>query len=430
MRLWLALCLVLWCGAAAAAGAPVVVPLSRPGLVSLSLVCQADGIVGPYVDTSRANRATSGLITLFTRSDFARRAAYFDVPPTTPAGLLALPEHWIHIGGGGPAGFFITAGDFSVPDRTAALRALAVRTQLLLLQVATSRFVGVETADQRFVIEVDPSALTQEALSTCLSHAGLPVARAAFDPAHAPMPSRSELTSLCLTLFNRAESLAALLESLPTADQARLARTVAHPVHEQVECFLPSSLDARAILAAAHEASAIAAFDYLGVARAATAVTLPPEAYEVLKTAWGAQDLPGQREAEAEVERAAKATAMRKAYFQFSRVLACVDSLKQSRLEPIAPPRLVSFRSDLSHAERGLRDEIDLDVLWMDSMRDYQKMLASLRMAVQSNPTSTMDLCAYEAAKMDAILARMNGGTDRMPVRDFGTARISKADLP
>lgn len=430
MGRWLALCLVLWCGAAAAADDPVVVPLSPPGPIVLSLVCRADGIVGPFVDTSRSNRATSGLVTLFTRSDFARRAAYFDVASTAPPGVLALPEHWVRLETGARTGFFLTASDISAPDRTAAFRAIAVRTQLLLLQVASSKFVGVETGDQRFVIEVDPSALTQEALSKCFNHAGLPAARAAFDPAHAPLPSRSELTSLCLTLFNRAEAVAALVESLPTGDQAHLAHSVTHPTREQVECFLPSSLDAKAILVAAHEASAISAFNYLAFAGAAKAAPLPPEAYEMLKTAWGAQSLPGQREAEAAVARAAKSTAMRKAYFQFSRVLACVDSLKQNRLEPIDSPRLMSFRSDISRAERGLRDEIDLDLLWADSMRDYQKMLASLRMAVQSNPTSTLDLCTNEAAKMDALLARLNDGADSIPVRDVGSARLSKANLP
>lgn len=424
------LAILLLCGAASAAETRVVVPLSAApeGALSIGLVCRSDGIVGPFVDTSRTNRAGSGAVTLFTHSDFARRAEFFDITHAGPPGTLSLPDWWSMAGGDQP-GFFIAVANLGAKGRPGALRALAVRAQLLLLQVATSKYVGVEIGDQKSLVQIDASALTPANVARCLREAGLPAALMQMEPESDPATERRERTGLCVTLYNHADALAALVETFAPDRQAALSAAIRHPTRERVDCFIPQALDAEAIGRAAQAAAADAArFDYLGFAAAAAEMPVPVETYAVLREAWGARDLPGQKEAEAQVRKDARLNVMRRIYVQYSRVLACVESLKASRLEPVSSARMVRFRSDITLAERALRAEADLDALWSESTHDYARTAGMLRTAALSSPTYILDKCSGEATKLDTLLARLDGATPQ-PRRDFGPAVLSEAAL-
>ncbi|WP_127089099.1 hypothetical protein [Aquabacter cavernae] len=366
-------------------------------------------------------------MTLFTNSDFVRRAQFFDIDARSLPGMLALPEAWTFVPGDERRGFFIAVADLSADGRAGALRALAIQTRLLLLQVATSKYVGVRIGERRFLVEIDPRALTHDAVAHCLTHAGLPAAQERLDGASTPAPR--EAVNLCVTLANHADALAALVATFGRERQAALTRAVRFPTRERLDCFLPQELDTADIGRSTLAAGDAAGFDYLAFTAAAAEIPLPTPVYVKLRDDWGARNLPSLAEAEAEAGKVERLTSMRKVYYQYSRVLACAVSLKQVRLEAVDEPRMGLFKSTITTLERRMRTEVDLDVLWDESTRDYPRMLGSLRISASSSPTHTMYMCADEVAKLDTALARLMGATAPQK-RDFGPAAISEAMLP
>lgn len=421
---------LLCCTATCAAESRVSIPLSarENAEISVDLVCRDDGIVGPFVDTSRAGRAASGRVTLFNNSDFVRRAHFFDLDRHSMPGVLALPESWGTVPGGDQPGFFIAIADLTTASRAGALRALAIQTRLILLQVATSKYVGVHIADRRFLVEIDPRALTPEAISRCLRHAGLASALAQIE-APRPAADRTDVGSLCVTLSKHADSLFALVSTFGRDHQSALTPTIRYPTRERLDCFQPQALDGAEMGRATLAAGDAAGFDYLAFTQAAADIPLPTDVYVLLRDDWGARELPSLKDAEAAARKAERQTAMRKVYFQYSRVLACVESLKTVRLEPVDDTRMGQFKAGITTLEQRLRAETDLDVLWDESTRDYPKMLGSLRLSATSSPTYTLDMCSNEAAKLDTVLARLVGATAPLK-RDFGAATLSEASLP
>lgn len=424
MRKGALLLLALFCFASAAhaAGEAIRVPLSKVsiGNISIEYVCRRDGIVGPFVNTEHVTVTVPDAVSLFSNFDLVRSATFFD--KEDDPGRIAFPDGWTYVPDASLHGFFIHASALSEPGRSfpETVKALTGHFQLYFLQIAASKFVGVRMGGQKFVAEIDLSALSADAISECLAHAGHAAALSVLK-AGAEMSLRpAELQSTCLALNSFYNGLKAAAQGMPAPVCAHMMPFVRHPVPVRADCFHTEKLSHPALARAALEAASLPArLDYAALAFSSRQRPLPDATYVVLQAEWEAGDLPSIARAEKERQKTQQLIRLKFAYRLYTRILACVQGFRDTRAQVFASSELSAFRRRLDWLEGRYRDEMDTGILWDEVMADYPAMLSSTKSSIAIEADAAFSGCTYSAGRFRLLAVRLVDAAVLSEASDF-----------
>ncbi|WP_132028349.1 hypothetical protein [Aquabacter spiritensis] len=393
-------------------------------------MCRTDGTIGPFINTSRIGPAFKGHVTLFNNSDFIRASNFFDM--NEDSGVVAFPPNWEYTAGTeNEQGYFIAISDLSAEAAQSVVarhRNLVSQIQIVLLQVATSKFVGAEISGSKYVVEIDAASLTPAIWQACLEHAGY---RAAVDRLRtlldAPVSPR-EAQGLCVELFKYSDALARATASFGEPERIAFGSEIRYPTGERADCFTPhkrSKLDlAKASLEAAE---ATATFDYAAFIAAAGRIALDEDVYRRLRSEWQVADLPSLAHAEREAALARQIALLRKLYFQYSRILACNEAFRDSLLTPISPGKMTAVKVGLAEIERQLSSQTDIEPIWEAATQSYHGSVASIRATAAWSTNTALDACANQLARLESSMNRTLIGMAPLK-KDFGADWVLPKD--
>ncbi len=441
MRIWASLLFTLIaCTLGYASEDRISIPLSKvqDGNIAVELVCRRDGMVGPFINTSSVGRPPKGDVTFFNNSDFIRLSNYFDVDNRARRGIVPLPKNWEYLSDSAiDPGYFIALASFAAENGMGPVerqRALTSQSRIVLLQVITSKFLGADFGGKKYVAEIDVSHVTNEKIAKCLEFSGYSSALGKLTMQLQQPLTPLEMKGACLNLYKYYDALAAMGRTFREERQKSFAWVVKYPTRERIDCFVPASLSQPVIAKAATDAASSAlTFDYMAFVKAADEVPLAEEIYTSLRDDWQVRNLPALELAEKAAIRAGQASSIQKVYFQYSRILACGEALKGTRVEGIPQNRMESFKQRMRQIEEKFSGELNTDQIWQEATRDYQKNLSAIRYAATSSPTAAMDMCSTDAARLELVLGKMMSLMSTLN-KDFGapagTAAAPQASPP
>ncbi len=417
-RWWMIFAILLAPGQAYAQEGSYTIPLSASGAngISVDYICKADGYVGPFINTANIGSPSSGEVSIFSSVDLIKSATFFDRDKDSVS--IVFPKTWRYATDtDSNAGFFVLNAPFKLdspdgfPD---AVRALTSLSQLYLLQFAAAKYIAADFGGRKYIAEINPKALTAEAIKKCFETAGYSNVLAKLKGAAADKMTPADLKQTCLAVYGFYNGLEDLIQGADDDTKRRMAGTVKYPTRERSDCFQTKQLSQPDLTKAAIEAASLATkLDYSALIQSVHKKPLPPAAYNSLKSVWGAKDIPGMADAEKEKASADQAAKIRYTYVLYARVLACVEAFKEVSGPPFTAGQINAMKQRVKSIETRFKDVSQS--IWDDAMKEYPSMLASARYTTSTNSSAALDACAHNAGLFEIFAAKL--GNQAAPPR-------------
>lgn len=423
MKIWagfLLLLLLLW-QAPARAQERLSVPLSKPkdGTISVELICQKDGRVGPFINISRLPPTAQRSAHIIAGVNIVRNVDVFD---GTDPNVIHFPATWSYADGpAGKPGLYVAVADLKAPAATPfvdRIRNLTNESQVYILQFLSSRFVGLEINHERFLAEIDVAPVTNARIQDCLKFAGF---ASALEDMRADLKgplTKADLKLLCVQTFGYYRALEEYAP-LRQGTGGGVSGLVAYPFDSRAECFGAAEKDKDRITAAFLKAADQGLqLDYVGLSTAAQALEIPVATLLILKRDWGASDLPEVIRAERSKEMADTERRLKYVYVLYARIKSCEEAFSGTVNRPYTREELDKYRSTMSQLASQYAGDFSADALWGEASADYPAMLSKMRSSIGLDARLASEGCSRNAGTFEAFSAKLVSKAAR-PMKDF-----------
>lgn len=398
-----------------------VVPLSKTAdaSISLELVCQKDGRVGPFINISRLPPTSQRAAHIFTGINVIKNVDFFE---TNDQNVISFPVTWTYADGPtGMTGFFISTADFNFkPGRKFAERVRSVTndSQVYILQFLSSRYVGLEFNGQRYLTEIDLNAVTNGAISDCLKFSGFDAALTALRTQLKGPLEKEELKQLCLQTFGYVKALEAYRPLLRGRD-AKLREGAAFPFDNRSDCFTATDKDKPAMVGAfLASADNGLSLDYVGLGAAAQAAEIPTATLLMLKKDWGGAALREVVQAEKVKEKDDTERKLKYVYVLYARIKSCEEAFGDGADKPFTKGELDKYRGTMSQLASLYSPPFSSEALWTEASADYSTLLSKMRYSIGVDSRLAAEGCARNAGVFEGFAGKLISQAAK-PKKDF-----------
>lgn len=398
-----------------------IVPLSKKAdnTISLELLCQKDGRVGPFINISRLPPTSQRSAHIFSGINVIKNVDFFE---SNEQNVISFPVTWTYADGpSGTTGFFISTADFSGRQGqkfSERIRSITNDSQIYVLQFLSSRYVGLEFNGKRYLTEIDLNTVSNAAIADCLKFAGYDAALAAVKAQLKGALDKEETKQLCLQTFGYARSLEEYRPLLKAGD-ARLKALVPFPFESRAECFSAGEKDRPRILAAyLAGAEQGLALDYVGLGGAAQAAEIPTATLLMLKKDWGGGKLPEVMQAERSKEKDDTERKLKYVYTLYARIKSCEEAFGDGADKPFTRGELDKYRGTMSQLSSLYAPEFSSEALWTEASADYPAMLSKMRYSIGVDSRAAAEGCARNAGVFEGFAGKLVGQATK-PKKDF-----------
>ncbi|OYY10764.1 MAG: hypothetical protein B7Y70_07990 [Rhizobiales bacterium 35-68-8] len=408
-RWWLALAILVALASRSEAQETFVVPFSKPAKdnISIELVCQKDGRVGPFINISRLPQSTQKSAHIFSSINVIKNVDFFE---TTDKSVISFPVSWTYEDGpSGMTGFFIATADLKTDARqkfSDRLRSVTSDSQVYILQFLSSKYLGLEFNGKRYLTEIDLPSVSNARIAECLKFAGYDTALAQLKTSLRNPLDKEEMKQLCLQTFGYA---AALEEYRPLLkDPAALTALVSYPLENRADCFSVTDKDrprlTTSFLAGADRGLTL---DYVGLGGAAQAAEIPNATLLLLKRDWGGGALPEVVEAERAKQNEDIERRLAYVYKLYARIKSCDEAFAGTNDRPYTRDELDKYRATMSQLAKQYGDRFNSDALWTEASSDYPAMLSKMRYSIGLDAKLASDGCFRNAGVFEAFASKL-----------------------
>ncbi|WP_205666099.1 hypothetical protein [Aquabacter cavernae] len=398
-----------------------IVPLSEPKdrTISVDLICQKDGRVGPFINISRLPPRAQRSAHIIASVNIVRNVDVFD---GTDPNMIHFPATWSYADGpAGKPGLYVAVADLRAPETAPfveRMRSLTNDSQVYILQFLSSRFIGLQIEQERFLTQIDSAAVSNARIQECLKFAGFDTALSAVRAELKAPVQKAELKQLCLQTFgyNRAlEEYAGLKHEAA----AWVSGYVSYPFDARAECFGAAEKDKDRITTSFLKAAAQGLqLDYAGLAAAARAAEIPMATLLLLKKDWGAGDLPEVVDAERSREKADVERRLKYVYVLYARIKSCEEAFSDMPSRPYTREELDTYRGTMSQLSTQYAADFNADGLWDEASADYPAMLSKMRSSIWLDARLASEGCSRNGNTFEAFSSKLVSRAAR-PTKDF-----------
>lgn len=419
-----------WLGVAAAllalmsplmAAETFVVPLSKrtDSSITLELVCQKDGRVGPFINISKLPATSQRSAHIFSGINVIKNVDFFE---SNDQNVISFPVTWTYADGPtGMTGFFISTADFNLkPGRKFSdrVRSITNDSQVYILQFLSSRYVGLEFNGQRYLTEIDLNSVSNGAIADCLKFAGYDAALTALRTQLKGPLEKDELKQLCLQTFGYVKSLEEY-RPLLNGRASKLPANVSFPFDSRSDCFSATDKDKPGIVGAfMASAENGLSLDYVGLGAAAQAAEIPTATLLLLKKDWGGGALPAVVQAEQAKEKDDTERKLKYVYVLYARLKSCEEAFGDGADKPFTKGELDKYRGLMSQLSTLYAPQFSSEALWTEASADYPALLSKMRYSIGIDSRLAAEGCARNAGVFEGFAGKLIGQVAK-PKKDF-----------